>query len=68
MFAATDARDAAWFPVDAPPKLAFDHAQILATAIERLRGKVRYQPIGFELLPAKFELLYNEVKERGDSM
>ena len=38
------------------PKLAFDHADILKTAIERLKNKVRYQPIGFELLPAKFTL------------
>ena len=38
------------------PKLAFDHAEILETAIERLKGKVRYQPIGFELLPPKFTL------------
>jgi 8-oxo-dGTP diphosphatase len=38
------------------PKLAFDHAEILATALERLKGKVRYQPIGFELLPPKFTL------------
>jgi 8-oxo-dGTP diphosphatase len=38
------------------PKLAFDHAEILATALARLKGKVRYQPIGFELLPPKFTL------------
>jgi 8-oxo-dGTP diphosphatase len=38
------------------PKLAFDHADILATALTRLEGKVRYQPIGFELLPPKFTL------------
>lgn len=36
--------------------LAFDHDRILATALERLRAKVRYQPIGFELLPEKFTL------------
>ena len=67
--AATDARDAAWFAANDPPTLAFDHAAILATALERLRGKVRYQPIGFELLPAKFTLsqlqhLYELVLER----
>lgn len=67
--AATDARDAAWFAVNDVPTLAFDHATILATASERLRGKVRYQPIGFELLPAKFTLsqlqnLYELVLER----
>jgi len=54
--AATDARNAAWFGVQDLPRLAFDHDGILATAQERLRGKVRYQPIGFELLPAKFTL------------
>jgi 8-oxo-dGTP diphosphatase len=53
---ATDASDAAWFPVAKPPALAFDHAQILQTALRRLEGKVRYEPIGFELLPEKFTL------------
>jgi 8-oxo-dGTP diphosphatase len=54
--AAADAADAKWFPISTVPKLAFDHAKILATALERLKGKVRYQPIGFELLPPKFTL------------
>lgn len=65
----TDARNAAWFAVSELPKLAFDHERILATAHERLRGKVRYQPIGFELLPAKFTLrqlqhLYEVILDR----
>lgn len=54
--AATDARQAAWFPLDHLPPLAFDHGEILQVAIARLRGKVRYEPIGFELLPEKFTL------------
>ena len=54
--AASDARDARWCSVSRPPRLAFDHAHILHLAHERLRGKVCYQPIGFELLPAKFTL------------
>ncbi|SKA85449.1 8-oxo-dGTP diphosphatase [Prosthecobacter debontii] len=54
--AATDAADAQWFPIPDVPSLAFDHADILTTAIQRLRGKLRYEPIGFELLPAKFTL------------
>ncbi len=67
--AATDASDAAWFGVHDVPSLAFDHAEILQTALERLRGKLRYQPIGFELLPKKFTLsqlqhLYELVLER----
>src|SRR6266487_2302397 len=54
--AATDAADARWFPISKVPKLAFDHTDIFATALARLNGKVRYQPIGFELLPPKFTL------------
>jgi 8-oxo-dGTP diphosphatase len=54
--ASTDAADARWFPMSKVPKLAFDHADILATALTRLKGKVRYQPIGFELLPPRFTL------------
>src|SRR5438046_3520781 len=47
---ASDASEAAWFSVARPPALAFDHAEILRMGAERLRGKVRYEPIGFELL------------------
>ena len=52
----SDASEAAWHPVEKLPPLAFDHADILRTALDRLRGKVRYQPIGFELLPKHFTL------------
>jgi 8-oxo-dGTP diphosphatase len=67
--AATDARDAGWFGVHDVPSLAFDHGEILQTALDRLRGKLRYQPVGFELLPKKFTLsqlqhLYELVLER----
>ncbi len=54
--AASDAASARWFLISKVPKLAFDHADILRTAVARLRGKVRYQPIGFELLPPRFTL------------
>lgn len=54
--AASDARTAEWFDIAELPPLAFDHALIIDTALERLRGKVRYRPIGFELLPRKFTL------------
>ena len=40
-----------------PLLLAFDHADILVAAVERIRGKLDYAPIGFELLPATFTLL-----------
>jgi 8-oxo-dGTP diphosphatase len=53
---ATDALAAAWFVASKPPPLAFDHPLILETALSRIKGKVRYQPIGFELLPPKFTL------------
>jgi 8-oxo-dGTP diphosphatase len=67
--AATDAADAAWFATDDLPPLAFDHQDILRVARERLRSKVRYEPLGFELLPRKFTLtqlqrLYEVVLER----
>jgi 8-oxo-dGTP diphosphatase len=54
--AATDAMGVGWFALDDLPKLAFDHADIVQTAKERLRGKVRYAPVGFELLPPRFSL------------
>lgn len=68
LHAATDAEDVAWFPVAELPKLAFDHEAIVDTALRRLKGKVRYEPIGFELLPEKFTLrelqqLYETVLE-----
>lgn len=55
--ASDDARKVQWFEIDKlPEKLAFDHDQIMEVAINRLRAKVRYQPIGFELLPDQFTL------------
>lgn len=67
--ASTDASNAAWFGIDDIPPLAFDHEDILQTAHERLRGKIRYQPIGFELLPEKFPLrslqaVYEKILDR----
>ena len=40
-----------------PRHLAFDHAEILGMAVKRLRGKLDYAPVGFQLLPEKFSLL-----------
>jgi 8-oxo-dGTP diphosphatase len=56
--ASTDAAEARWFDVSEVPSLAFDHAAILDVALTRLRGKLTYQPIGFELLPPKFTLTH----------
>lgn len=65
----TDAASAAWFPAGDLPGLAFDHDEVISVARERLRAKVRYAPVGFELLPRKFSLtdlqrLYEIVLER----
>jgi 8-oxo-dGTP diphosphatase len=67
--AATDAREAAWFSLSDVPPLAFDHESIVARGVERLRSKVRYAPVGFELLPPKFTLsalqrLYEVILEK----
>lgn len=67
--ASTDAEDARWFPIKSLPKLAFDHKRIVHAAIERVRAKIRYQPIGFELLDKKFtfsdlERLYTVLLDR----
>jgi 8-oxo-dGTP diphosphatase len=54
-----NAKEAEWFAVDELSKLgclSFDHAQIIEMAIKRLRGKLSYVPIGFELLERKFTL------------
>lgn len=58
-----------WHDVDKIPSLAFDHENIFRTALNRLKGKIRYQPIGFELLPEKFKLsqlqhLYEVILEK----
>ncbi len=56
LHADTDAADVGWFPaIDSPP-LAFDHADILSYAVTRLRYKLEYSAVGFQLLPAEFTL------------
>lgn len=50
----TDAGDAQWFDVKKLPPLAFDHKKIIQYALQRLRNKLRYEPVGFELLDTKF--------------
>lgn len=48
--------DARWFAIDDIPELMYDHQEILTRGIERLRQKVKLEPIGFNLLPKKFTL------------
>lgn len=54
--AADDAEDVGWFSVYDLPELAFDHSQILDYALTRLRYKLEYSAVGFQLLPEKFTL------------
>ncbi|RYD91506.1 MAG: NUDIX hydrolase [Sphingobacteriales bacterium] len=65
----TDAADAKWFNIKNVPQLAFDHNEIIAVAHTRLKNKILYEPLGFELLEEKFpfselEKLYMAVLDR----
>ena len=67
--AGTDADEAKWFPIKELPRLAFDHKSILNVALDRLKAKLNYQPIGFDLLSKKFpfsdlENLYTTILEK----
>ena len=48
--------EADWFPVRRLPELAFDHRRIIDYALERLRNKINYTTIAFQLLPTNFTL------------
>jgi len=54
--AGSDAAEARWWPVRNLPGLAFDHRKILDYSLERLRNKLEYTTVGFQLLPKKFSL------------
>jgi 8-oxo-dGTP diphosphatase len=56
LVAGADAAEASWFAMSDLPSLAFDHKQILGYALERLRNKLEYTTVGFQLLPQKFTL------------
>lgn len=56
LVAGADAAEAQWFPASSVPPLAFDHKSILDYALERLRNKLEYTTVGFQLLAEKFTL------------
>jgi len=67
--AGTDASEVQWFKIDSRPPLAFDHSKIIEKAFERLKAKLNYQPIGFDLLDSKFpfsdlENLYTTILQK----
>ncbi len=51
-----DAAEARWFAIDNVPQLAFDHDVILRDALSRLRERIHFHPVGYDLLPKKFTL------------
>jgi 8-oxo-dGTP diphosphatase len=60
---------AAWWPVRDFPALAFDHAEILSSAIDRLRARLAYSNVAYGLLPDTFTLselqaVYTSVLDR----
>jgi 8-oxo-dGTP diphosphatase len=63
--AETDAADVRWWSTDSLPPLAFDHGAILAYALKRLRWKMEWTAVAFELLPPEFSLSHlQQVYER----
>src|SRR5215216_6850382 len=56
--ASDESTDVRWFPLRRlPGALAFDHDTILATGLERLRSKLEYTTLAFQLLPEVFSIL-----------
>jgi 8-oxo-dGTP diphosphatase len=52
----TETYQAHWIDIDSIPDLILDHNIMVLNALDKLRKKARYQPIGFELLPEKFTI------------
>ena len=69
LIANTDADHVGWVALNSLPNLAFDHKEIIDKALDRLKAKLKYQPLGFDLLPENFlfselENLYTTILEK----
>lgn len=51
-----ESHGAHWYDIDEVPELVLDHNQMVKDALDRIKRKARYRPIGFELLPQKFTI------------
>jgi len=65
----TQSHGAYWYTLQELPRLALDHQDMVRDALDKLRRRARYQPIGFELLPEKFTIpqlqkLYESIYQR----
>jgi 8-oxo-dGTP diphosphatase len=56
VIAGTMANDVKWHDIKKVPDLGFDHTKIFKKALQRLRSKILYFPIGFELLDDLFTM------------
>lgn len=58
--------DSAWHPVNTLPNMLYDHEDIVVKAMEQLRSRINYMPVGISLLPEKFtmkdfQILYEQI-------
>jgi 8-oxo-dGTP diphosphatase len=54
--AGSDAKEVKWFKVSKLPTMAFDHKEIINKAVDRVRNKISYTNVGFELVPDTFTI------------
>lgn len=58
-----------WKPVHQLPELVYDHGEIVKKAMDQLKSRINYLPVGISLLPAKFtmkefQILYENILEK----
>ena len=58
--------ECSWIPVNKLPEMIYDHAYIVVKALEQLRTRINYMPVGMSLLPEKFtmkdyQILYEQI-------